>query len=132
MLSASRLQALRHILEQRYDLEGDEAGSEGSDIQGVRRLCNLIGKGQALEQLAVEPIALYIARHAIGNDMRWQAMNFHDPIPGDPRPHQPLHADRFFFPNCTAYFNVVWAIDEMTEENGATRLANRGAQAQSS
>jgi hypothetical protein len=47
---------------------------------------------------------------------------FHDPIPGDPRPHQAIHADRSFFPHCTAYLNVVWAIDEMTEKNGATRL----------
>lgn len=122
VLSPSRLRELRQTLEQCYELEGDQAGSEGSDIPGVRRLCNLIGKGQALEQLAVEPIALDLARRAIGDDMRWQAMNFHDPIPGDPRPHQPLHADRAFFPHCTAYFNVVWAIDEMTAENGATRL----------
>ena len=122
VLSAQRLQVLRETLEQRYDLEGERAGSEGSDIQGVRRLCNLIGKGRALEQLAVEPIALEMARRAIGDDMRWQAMNFHDPVPGDPRPHQAIHADRSFFPGCTAYLNVVWAIDAMTEQNGATRL----------
>ena len=122
VLSVQRLQVLRETLEQRYELEGAMAGSEGADIQGVRRLCNLIGKGRALEQLAVEPIALEVARRAIGEDMRWQAMNFHDPIPGDQRPHQAIHADRSFFPDCKAYLNVVWAIDAMTEQNGATRL----------
>ena len=43
-------------------------------------------------------------------------------MPGDPRPIQEIHADRSFFKNCTAYLNVVWALDDMTEENGATRL----------
>lgn len=122
VLSAQRLDALRETLEKRYALEGDLAGSEGSNIQGVRRLCNLFGKGRAFEELATEPIALEMAKRAIGNNMRWQAMNFHDPIPGDPRPHQAMHADRSFFKNCTAYFNVVWAIDDLTEQNGATRL----------
>ncbi|NKB69087.1 MAG: hypothetical protein GKR89_18620 [Candidatus Latescibacteria bacterium] len=122
VLSAQRLEIVRKTLEKRYTMEGAQAGSEGSDIQGVRRLCNLFGKGQPLEELAIEPIVLEMARRAIGDDMRWQAMNFHDPVPGDPRPHQAMHADRSFFANCTAYFNVVWAIDAMTEQNGATRL----------
>jgi len=122
VLSEQRLEVLRKTLERRYELEGDMAGLEGANPPGVRRLCNLIGKGCALEELAVEPIALEVARRAIGDDMRWQAMNFHDPIRGDPRPHQAIHADRSFFKNCTAYLNVVWAIDEMTEQNGATRL----------
>ncbi len=122
VISVQRLAALREALEKRYDLEGEKAGTEGSTPPGVRRLCNLIGKGRAFEELAIEPIALEMARLVIGEDMRWQAMNFHDPMPGDPRPIQAIHADRSFFKNCTAYLNVVWALDDMTEENGATRL----------
>ena len=122
LLSSQRLEYLRHALEERYIAEGSLAGSEGSDIQGVRRLCNLFSKGQIFEELAVEPLFLAAARRAIGNDCRWQAMNFHDPVPGDPRPHQPIHADRSFFANCKTYLNVVLAIDAMTFENGATRL----------
>ena len=122
VLSVQRLAALRDSLEKRYDMEGEKAGSEGANFPGVRRLCNLIGKGRVLEELAIEPIALEMARLVIGDDMRWQAMNFHDPMPGDPRPRQAIHADRSFFKNCTAYLNVVWALDDMTEENGATRL----------
>lgn len=122
LLPPPRLAALRDALEKRYALEGPDAGSEGADIQGVRRLCNLFSKGHAFEGLAVEPVFLEAARRAIGPDFRWQAMNFHDPIPGDPRPHQPLHADRSFFPACTAYLNVVIAVDAMTQKNGATRL----------
>ena len=49
-------------------------------------------------------------------------MNFHDPVPGDPAAHQGIHADRSFFPRCAAYLNVCWAIDALTERNGATRI----------
>lgn len=77
VLSEQRLRELIETLEARYTLEGDRAGSEGSSPQGVRRLCNLFSKGRALEELAVEPIALEAAKRAIGDDFRWQAMNFH-------------------------------------------------------
>lgn len=122
ILSRQRLSRLRQALEEIYAMEGDDAGSEGVDNPGVRRLCNLIGKSRALEELATEPIALEVARLTIGDDIRWQAMNFHDPIPGDPVAHQAIHADRSFFPNCTGYITIAWAIDAMTEQNGATRV----------
>ena len=72
VISVQRLAALREALEKRYDLEGEKAGTEGSTPPGVRRLCNLIGKGRVLEELAIEPIALEMARLVIGEDMRWQ------------------------------------------------------------
>lgn len=122
VLSERRLGEVRDALEERYELEGDNAGSEGSANPGVRRLCNLFSKGRPFEALGTEPIVLEMARQTIGEEIRWQAMNFHDPLPGDSRPHQPIHADRSFFANCRGYMNVVWAIDEMTDENGATRL----------
>ena len=122
VLSPERLDALRDALEARLKLEGDAAGSEGSANPGVRRLCNLFSKGPEMEGLATEPIALEMARLTIGHEVRWQAMNFHDPLPGDTQAHQFIHADRSFFPNCQGYMNVVWAIDAMTMENGATRL----------
>ena len=75
-----------------------------------------------MEELATEPIALEVARLTIGDEIRWQAMNFHDPIPGDPVAHQAIHADRSFFPNCKGYITIAWAIDDMIEENGATRV----------
>ncbi len=122
VLSLDRLEVVRKKLEERMVVEGDQAGSEGSINPGVRRLCNLFSKGQIWEQLAVDPIVLEIARLTIGADIRWQAMNFHDPIPGVPIAHQSIHADRWFFPNCKGYMNVCWVIDDMTIENGATRI----------
>ncbi len=122
VLSQPRLEAVRAALEARFAEEGDAAGSEGSDNPGVRRLCNLFSKGQVFEELGTEPIALEMAHMVIGDDIRWQAMNFHDPLPHDPRCHQTIHADRAFFPMAAAYLNVIWVLDDMTAENGATRL----------
>ena len=122
VLAPARQEAVRAALEARLALEGPAAGAEGSDNPGVRRLCNLYSKGEVFEALGTEPVALEMARRTIGPDIRWQAMNFHDPLPGDLRCHQSIHADRAFFPNCTGYVNVIWAIDAMTAENGATLL----------
>ena len=123
VLSAERLERARDALEERYALEGDQAGSEGTDHQHfVRRLCNLFSKGRVWEEMGVEPIVLEVAKLTIGEDVRWQAMNFHDPVPGESEAHQAIHADRSFFPNCTGYMNVCWVIDDMTVENGATRI----------
>jgi len=116
------VQRLRDALESVYAREGECAGSEGSVNPGVRRLCNLFAKHEALTELAQHRLALQVARHTIGEDFRWQAMNFHDPLPGETQAHQGLHADRGFFPNCEGYMNVCWAIDDMTEANGATRI----------
>lgn len=122
VLSPPRVEALRAAVEARMALEGERAGSEGSANPGVRRLCNLFAKGELFEALGIEPIALEIAHLTIGEEVRWQAMNFHDPLPGDLRCHQSIHADRSFFADCAGYVNVIWALDAMTEENGATRV----------
>ena len=122
LLSDEKLGRVRMALEERYVLEGDQAGSESVYSPGVRRLANLFSKGRIWEEIAVEPMAIEVARLTIGNEVRWQAMNFHDPMPGESAAHQAIHADRSFFPNCTGYMNVCWVIDDMTVENGATRF----------
>ena len=134
VLSPARLTAVRDALEDQLVFEGQQAGREGPEHPGVRRLCNLFAKGRVFEEMAIEPIVLEMARLTIGPEIRWQLMNFHDPIPGEFEAHQDIHADRSFTrwdnsgsallpdPNCTGYMNVCWAIDSMTEENGATRI----------
>lgn len=121
-LEPARLERVREALEARYALEGDEAGSEqpGTRLH-VRRLCNLFAKGEPFLELAIDPIVLAMAHHVIGAEFRWQAFNAHDPLPGQPT-RQAIHADRQFFSGCAAYLNVLIAVDDLTEENGATRL----------
>ena len=123
VISRSRLNKICNALEELIIVEGEHAGSEGADhSNSVRRLCNLFTKGKVFEYIGIEPISLEFARLVIGNDIRLQAMNFHDPVPGEKEAHQSLHADRSFFPNSKAYINVCWVLDEMTYENGATRI----------
>ncbi len=130
VLSPARLTAVRDALEDRLVFEGPQAGWEGSVNPGVRRLCNLFAKGRVFEEMAIDPIALEMARLTIGTAVRWNGMNFHDPIPRQLEADQAIHADRSFYPNCAGFLNVCWVIDAMTEENGATRIVpgshNRG------
>lgn len=127
-LSPTRIETCRAALEQQYALEGDRGGIElGETIvdpsnPGVRRLCNLFWKHRAFLELATEPAVLDFARLTIGRVVKWQAMNAHDPVPGDSRAAQPLHADRMFFASCEGYFNAVVALDDFTVECGATRV----------
>lgn len=117
-LNASRLQAVRHAVERRAEVEGDMGGWEGGHSGVARRLCNLVAKHELFAEMATEPIFLEGAALAIGRtDFILNAMNFHDPVPGQVA-RQHIHADRAFFPSCEGYFNVIIALDDLTEENG--------------
>ena len=121
-LDAARLEAVRGAVEARVALEGDHGGWEGGHSGAARRLCNLFVKGNVFAALGVEPVMQEAARLAVGrDDVIWNAMNFHDPIPGEVA-RQHIHADRGFFPSCSGYFNAVIALDNLSAENGATRL----------
>ena len=123
-LDAARLQTVRDAVERRVELEGERGGWEGGHSGVARRLCNLFTKGDTFTSMAVEPICIEGAALSTGlseSEVTWNAMNFHDPIPGEVA-RQHIHADRGFFPSCEGYFNVIIALDDMTEENGATRL----------
>lgn len=123
-LTLARLQAVKRAVEDRVALEGDQGGWEGGHSGVARRLCNLFTKGDTFASLAVEPICLEGAALSTGlpeSEVTWNAMNFHDPIPGEVA-RQHIHADRGFFPSCEGYFNIIFALDDMTEQNGATRL----------
>ena len=118
-----RLAALRAAVEELYAAEGARAGWEQPAVAPfVRRLCNLFAKGDLFVELATDALVLEYAELVIGRPVRWHAMNAHDPLPGHHHPHQAIHADRQHWPQMPAYFNVLWALDDITAENGATRL----------
>ena len=77
-LGEGELAAARGALEARFELEGEEGGSElGQTIEdptnpGVRRLCNLMGKAPEFLALALHPAVLAFARLTIGPEIRWQ------------------------------------------------------------
>ena len=122
-LSAPRVAAILDAVEELYAGEGARAGWEQAAVAPfVRRLCNLFSKGDLFVGLATEPLVLEFAEMMIGRPVTWHAMNAHDPLPGHHHPHQAIHADRQNWHDTHAYFNVLWALDEITAENGATRL----------
>jgi len=121
-LSASRLAAMRGAVERRVEAEGEMGGWEGGHSGVARRLCNLATKDELFAELGVEPLFLQGAQLAIGrDDFIFNAMNFHDPVPGQVA-RQHIHADRGFFPSCEGYFNVIVALDDLTKENGCARV----------
>ena len=122
-LPPARLAAVRGAVEALYAGEGARAGWEQPAVAPfVRRLCNLFSKGERFVELATDPLVLEYAELVIGRPVRWHAMNAHDPLPGHRHAHQAIHADRQSWPQTPAYFNVLWALDDITAENGATRL----------
>ena len=122
-LSPARVAALRDAVEQLYAAEGARAGWEQPGVAPfVRRLCNLFSKGDLFVELATDSLVLEYAERVIGRPVRWHAMNAHDPLPGHYHPHQAIHADHQNWKQTRGYFNVLWALDEITAQNGATRL----------
>jgi|EP01047_Picozoa_sp_COSAG01_P027774 ectoine hydroxylase-related dioxygenase (phytanoyl-CoA dioxygenase family) len=122
-LSPPLLARVREALERRVAYEGSSSGWEGGHSGVARRLCNLMSKGDVFADLATDPLMLEAAHLSVGAGRRviWNAMNFHDPVPGEVA-RQPLHADRAFFPCCRGYCNAIIACDAFTVQNGATRL----------
>ena len=125
-LSPPRLRAVRAAIEARVAYEGSAGGWEGGHSGVARRLCNLFSKGDVFVDMAVESVMLEAAALSIGRgrDFIFNAMNFHDPVPGQVA-RQPIHADRAFFPRCRGYFNAIIVLDAMTRDSGATRLVPR-------
>ena len=122
-LPAPRVAALVDAVEELYTREGARAGWEQPAVAPfVRRLCNLFSKGEVFVELATDPLVLEFAELMIGRPVTWHAMNAHDPWPGHHHPHQAIHADRQSWRDTPAYFNVLLALDDITAENGATRL----------
>ena len=157
-LSAAQTAALRQACERLFETEGTDGMGEYAN-PACRRLGNLFVHGEAFERLATDPLLLALAQHTVlpgggapeadgPSGVMWQALNAHDPLPGDSTARQPIHADRAFFPECTGYFNVIVALqvlpasprlrnalprqtlccprrDELTVDNGAPRAVRR-------
>ena len=121
-LSPGQAQQLRRATEELFGREGTD-GLGAYAVPSCRRLGNLFDKGSCFEALACDATVAAFAQEVIGAaGCRWQAFNAHDPRPGFSDARQPIHADRSFFPGCTAYVNVIFALDDFTATNGAPRI----------
>lgn len=130
-LGRERLAAVRTAVEEKISEEGERSGWEQAShfaskhVWGrhLRRLCNVFAKGRCFVDLATEPLILAYAQLSMAAPtcpFHLQVFNAHDPMLGSPG--GAIHSDRQLFAGSRGHFTVIWALDDMTEANGATRV----------
>jgi ectoine hydroxylase-related dioxygenase (phytanoyl-CoA dioxygenase family) len=117
------LEALRDKFEQLTAEEGDKAGIEVGQMNGIRRLSDLVNKGEVFDRIYTHPLVLAAARHIINRPFKLHSLNGHDPLPGYGQ--QSLHPDWGGERGELTTFSVInsmWLLDDFSKENGATRV----------
>ena len=122
VVSPDRLERLRDRVEQVYGEEGDNAGHEFRREEHVRRLANLVAKGEEFEDLVSEPAILAHIAEVLGDDFKLSSLNARSANPYEDC-RQPLHIDAGAIPDERGYWvcNTIWLLDDFTPQNGATR-----------
>jgi ectoine hydroxylase-related dioxygenase (phytanoyl-CoA dioxygenase family) len=123
VLSAEMLESVRNRVEELYELEGENAGSEFRKEPGARRLANLVDKGEIFQQLIVMPGVLELVGHVLGQQFKLSSFNARSANPYSTEA-QPLHCDAAAVPDGKGFWvcNTIWLLDDFTPENGATRV----------
>jgi ectoine hydroxylase-related dioxygenase (phytanoyl-CoA dioxygenase family) len=122
-LDTSELQALRDRVEELYEQEGENAGSEFSQEPYARRLANLVDKGEVFQKMIAHPEVLEFVSHVLGSRFKLSSLNARsaDPFSSEA---QPLHCDAGAVADDRGYWvcNTIWLLDDFTSENGPTRI----------
>jgi ectoine hydroxylase-related dioxygenase (phytanoyl-CoA dioxygenase family) len=123
LLSSDMLAALRDRIEQLFQLEGENAGSEFRTEPYARRLANLVDKGEVFQKVIAMPEVLEFVGHVLGPGYKLSSLNARSADPFSPEA-QPLHCDAGALPDEKGYSvcNTIWLLDDFTTENGATRI----------
>ena len=121
VISPDWLEELQDAFERVYEEEGVEAGKEGAQMEGVRRLPALANKDAAFGQVYLEPFLLSAVSHILKRPFKLHSVNGHAPMKGNPT--QALHAQWAGEDRSQAHVvNSMWMLDDFTEANGATRI----------
>ena len=124
-----REEALAIGAELRKLLDGVPGGRNFFEGFKTRRLYAIYGKTRILDDLTVHPLVLGALEQILGADFHLSAPTGIEIGPGEVE--QVLHRDEDIypipFPRPQLVTNVMWAFDDFTKENGATRLV-RGSQ----
>ena len=116
------LAELRRAFDAIFAREGDRAGAEVAQMEGVRRLADLVNKGPVFDAVYLQPVLLTAVFHLLQRPFKLHSLNGHDPLPGHGL--QALHADwgRPTVPGGPYHVvNSMWMLDDFTQANGATR-----------
>jgi ectoine hydroxylase-related dioxygenase (phytanoyl-CoA dioxygenase family) len=123
LMGDALIEQVRRRVDELFEQEGDQAGSEFKQEPGSRRLANLVDKGELFEEIIQTPRVLECMKHVLGPRFKLSSLNVRsaDPENGSA---QPLHADSGALADDRGYWvcNSVWMLDDFTLENGATRL----------
>ena len=123
LLPDAFLEALRARVEELFQQEGENAGSEFRQEPYARRLANLVDKGEVFQQVAAYPEVLDRVAHVLKPRFKLSSLNARSTDPHSPEA-QPLHCDAGSIADESGYCvcNTIWLIDDFTRENGATRI----------
>lgn len=123
MVDPDWLSEMRRLFDMLVEREGDQLAIEHHQEESVTRIANLINKGTAWEKVWSHPLVLSACRHIFNGEFKISSLNAREAHPDGG--HQPLHADwkkpRPDFPK-VHLVNSIWAIDDLTRDNGAPRI----------
>ena len=122
IISPDWLAGLRQAFDEIHDREGDKAGEEVAQMEGVRRLADLVNKGSVFDAVYLQPELLTAVFHVLQRPFKLHSLNGHDPLPGNGL--QILHADWGQPAEPGGPYHVVnslWMLDDFTPDNGSTR-----------
>lgn len=116
------LEQLRDAFEELSEKEGFAAGKEVHKEQGVRRLSDLMNKGEVFDLVYTHPKILAAAYYVLGRELHLYSFNARDAKKGEG--NQGLHADWAERQLEEPYHvvNAIWILDDFELDNGATRV----------
>ena len=123
MVDAETLGVIRNAFDEIVEREGEGAAREHHQETGTHRIANLVNKGRVFERAWRDPMILACCYLMFGRPFKLSSCNGREALLGGG--HQPLHSDWKFErgPIDSAHScNALWAIDDLTPENGAPRL----------
>ena len=122
-LDTRMVEELRARVEELYESEAENAGSEFRREPGARRLANLVDKGEIFQRLIALPRILELVRHVLGPRFKLSSFNARSANPYS-NEAQPLHCDAGAVPDAGGFWvcNTIWLLDDFTSDNGATRV----------
>ena len=114
---------LRQAFDDIFAKEGEAAGVEVAQMEGVRRLADLVNKGETFDQVYLQPQLLTAVFHVLQRPFKLHSLNGHDPLKEGGM--QTLHTDAGEATVPGGPYHVVnsmWMLDDFTTTNGATRI----------
>ena len=129
LMSPEQVNIFRRRLEDLIRTEGEAAGAEVHQEAGTYRLSDLINKDAIFDFCYTHPKLLAAIRRILTSDFKVHSLNCRFALPGqglqalhmDWRPRDDADRERV---RSGEYFvaNSLWLMNDLTEENGATRL----------